>query len=73
MAILTDGEILEFIKTKEIVVTPFRPECLGSNSYDIHLGKKLAGTLQVHENSQKRTALVARATAVHSCSFANIR
>ena len=45
MAILTDGEILEYIKTKEIVVEPFRPECLGSNSYDIHLGKKLGGIL----------------------------
>lgn len=26
----------------EIVVDPFRPECLGTNSYDVHLGKYLA-------------------------------
>lgn len=26
----------------EILVSPFRRECLGSNSYDVHLGKTLA-------------------------------
>lgn len=40
--ILTDAKILSFIETKDIVVTPFRRECLGSNSYDVHLGKTLA-------------------------------
>ena len=40
--ILTDKEILENIDRKRIVITPFVPECLGSNSYDVHLGKTLA-------------------------------
>jgi len=40
--ILSDTEILKFIESKDIVVEPFRKECLGSNSYDVHLGKYLA-------------------------------
>lgn len=37
--ILTDKKILEAIKKGEIVIDPFDPDCLGSNSYDVHLGK----------------------------------
>jgi dCTP deaminase len=40
--ILTDREILDSIEKKTIVIEPFRPERLGSNSYDVHLGKTLA-------------------------------
>jgi len=40
--ILTDQGILDGIKNKEIVISPFRSECLGSNSYDVHLGATLA-------------------------------
>ncbi|KAL9641770.1 hypothetical protein ABK040_009087 [Willaertia magna] len=40
--ILTDGQILEEIEKGNIIIEPFRRECLGSNSYDVHLGKKLA-------------------------------
>jgi dCTP deaminase len=40
--ILTDKAILEARERGEIIVTPWRPECLGSNSYDVHLGKYLA-------------------------------
>lgn len=40
--ILTDKEILSLMETKDIVVEPFRRDCLGSNSYDVHLGKTLA-------------------------------
>jgi dCTP deaminase len=40
--ILTDSEIRHAIAEGEIVIEPFRPECLGSNSYDVHLGKTLA-------------------------------
>lgn len=40
--ILTDQEILNHIEKKSIVIEPFRRECLGSNSYDVHLGKMLA-------------------------------
>lgn len=39
--ILTDNEILKHIETKSIVVEPFRPKSLGTNSYDVHLGKTL--------------------------------
>ncbi|MCH2022876.1 MAG: dCTP deaminase [Saprospiraceae bacterium] len=40
--ILSDIEILKAIKSKEIVIEPFDINCLGTNSYDVHLGKHLA-------------------------------
>lgn len=40
--ILTDARILEEIDKESILIEPFRRECLGSNSYDVHLGKYLA-------------------------------
>lgn len=40
--ILTDKKILENIEKKRIVIEPLRKECLGTNSYDVHLGKTLA-------------------------------
>ncbi|MBR9920744.1 MAG: dCTP deaminase [Bacteroidetes bacterium] len=40
--ILTDKKILEAINNGEIVIEPFRRDCLGTNSYDVHLGKFLA-------------------------------
>ena len=40
--ILSDIKILEGIENGEIVIEPFRRECLGTNSYDVHLGKWLA-------------------------------
>ena len=40
--ILTDLEILKEIKAKQIVIEPFDEGCLGTNSYDVHLGKALA-------------------------------
>lgn len=40
--ILSDRRILEEIEKKTIVITPFIREKLGSNSYDVHLGKNLA-------------------------------
>lgn len=40
--ILSDKKILESIENGEIVIDPFRPDCLGTNSYDVHLGKYLA-------------------------------
>ncbi len=44
--ILSDKQILEEIKKGTIVIKPFRRECLGSNSYDVHLGK----TLKIYSN-----------------------
>jgi dCTP deaminase len=40
--ILTDIQILEEIQKGTIKLAPFRKECLGTNSYDVHLGKHLA-------------------------------
>ncbi|MBK8721499.1 MAG: dCTP deaminase [Saprospiraceae bacterium] len=40
--ILTDKAILEAIQQKQIVIEPFDIKSLGSNSYDVHLGKYLA-------------------------------
>lgn len=40
--ILSDHEIITEVKNGNIVIEPFRREALGSNSYDVHLGKTLA-------------------------------
>lgn len=40
--ILTDKKILEAIESHQIVIEPFHRDCLGTNSYDVHLGKYLA-------------------------------
>ena len=40
--ILTDQEILNCIEKGLIKVEPFNLSCLGTNSYDVHLGKTLA-------------------------------
>lgn len=40
--ILSDARILEEIEKGNIVIEPYKREFLGSNSYDVHLGKYLA-------------------------------
>jgi dCTP deaminase len=40
--ILTDRKILEEMQRGTIVISPFDPANLGSNSYDVHLGRHLA-------------------------------
>ena len=40
--ILTDKQILACIDDGSIVIEPYNPENMGSNSYDVHLGKHLA-------------------------------
>ena len=40
--ILSDSRILEEIEAGHILIEPFKRQCLGSNSYDVHLGKYLA-------------------------------
>ncbi|MCF8261673.1 MAG: dCTP deaminase [Melioribacteraceae bacterium] len=44
--ILSDKKILDEIKAGKIVIKPFNRDQLGTNSYDVHLGKWLA----VYEN-----------------------
>ena len=45
--ILSDAQILKEIEIGDIVIEPFNRECLGTNSYDVHLGK----TLGVYEDA----------------------
>lgn len=40
--ILSDKRILAEIENGNILIEPFRRDCLGSNSYDVHLGRFLA-------------------------------
>ena len=40
--ILSDVKIREALGDGRIVIRPFRPDCLGTNSYDVHLGPYLA-------------------------------
>jgi dCTP deaminase len=40
--ILSDKRILEEIEQGSILIEPFRKDCLGTNSYDVHLGRYLA-------------------------------
>lgn len=40
--ILSDKLILAEIEDGNIIIEPFDKECLGTNSYDVHLGKYLA-------------------------------
>ena len=40
--ILSDKRILEEIEKNTIKIEPYKRGCLGSNSYDVHLGKYLA-------------------------------
>ena len=45
---LSDQEIKKSIEDGNIVIEPYRPDCLGTNSYDVHLSKWLA----VYENHE---------------------
>ncbi len=40
--IFSDKKILESLEEGQIVIEPYRKECLGTNSYDVHLSKFLA-------------------------------
>ena len=40
--ILTDKQILEAVTNGDIIIDPWRPENLGTNSYDVHLGRYMA-------------------------------
>ena len=40
--ILSDVKIREEMRRGRIVIRPFRADCLGTNSYDVHLGRYLA-------------------------------
>lgn len=40
--ILSDTKIREALEDRRIVIRPFRSDCLGTNSYDVHLGPYLS-------------------------------
>ena len=53
--ILSDTRILEEIEKGTIKIVPYDRECLGSNSYDVHLGKDLARYIDKDLPSKKGT------------------
>ncbi len=55
--ILSDKRILEEINKGSIKITPYRRECLGSNSYDVHLGKTLATYDQNELDAKKHNTI----------------
>lgn len=55
--ILTDQKILQAIDEHKIVIEPFDPECLGTNSYDVHLGKYLAVYTSRELDARKHNAI----------------
>lgn len=55
--ILSDSQILAEQKKGTIVIEPFKPQALGSNSYDVHLGKTLAIYTEDILDAKKENAL----------------
>lgn len=55
--ILTDGQILKEIEKKSIVIEPFDRANLGVNSYDVHLGKRLAVYKEQELDAKKNNAI----------------
>ena len=55
--ILSDSEILRAIEAGEIVLEPYRRECLGSNSYDVHLGLWLAQYDELELDARKHNTI----------------
>jgi len=41
VSILTDRDVMAAVRAGDIVLEPFDPQCLGTNSYDVHLGPTL--------------------------------
>lgn len=50
MSVLVDRDILLAMDRGAVVITPFRRECLGTNSYDVHL----APTLRVYKTEKSK-------------------
>jgi dCTP deaminase len=56
--ILSDKRILEEIEKKTIIIKPYNREKLGSNSYDVHLGKNLATYKEETLDAKKHNEIV---------------
>ncbi|MES2893325.1 MAG: dCTP deaminase [Bacteroidota bacterium] len=55
--ILSDSRILEEIEKGSIKIVPYDRECLGSNSYDVHLGKHLATYTERELDARKHNTI----------------
>lgn len=55
--ILADNQILENIENGNIKIIPFVHNCLGSNSYDVHLGRILGTYIENELDCKKDTPL----------------
>lgn len=55
--ILTDKEILEEMQSGTILIEPFKADCLGTNSYDVHLGKYLATYIDKELDARKHNKI----------------
>ena len=55
--ILSDKRILEEINKGTIKIEPYKRECLGSNSYDVHLGKWLARYVDAELDAKKHNQI----------------
>jgi dCTP deaminase len=51
--ILSDKRILEEMEKGTIKIVPYDRDCLGSNSYDVHLGKNLATYVDLELDAKK--------------------
>ena len=56
--ILSDKRILEEIEKGTIKIEPYDRSCLGSNSYDVHLGKHLATYADKELDAKKHNTIV---------------
>ena len=55
--ILSDKRILEEIDKGTIKIVPYERECLGSNSYDVHLGHTLAKYIDKELDAKKHNKI----------------
>jgi dCTP deaminase len=55
--ILSDKRILEEMEKGTIKITPYRRECLGTNSYDVHLGAHLATYTNIELDARKHNTI----------------
>ncbi len=55
--ILSDKRILEEIEKETIKIVPYDRECLGSNSYDVHLGSTLASYDEEELDAKKHNTI----------------
>lgn len=55
--ILSDVEIKKEMEKGTIKIEPFVPNCLGTNSYDVHLGKTLAVYVDAELDAKKHNTI----------------